>query len=613
MLLDPDEKICALHSLDQSELRSLLAHLCSTAGTDAQLLVDISQLLLDRESNNRSTLTVNGSDLSVAELKLSPFPFLENNTPIRKALQHMLHEQCDSILITNEGEITGHVTVRSCYDAIRMGIESCPVGVLSVGLPLQIPIDSSAQQLQQYFSTSVNTIAVVIDRPETASTLGIVLRSQLSQASPVHINAAKTLGSDLCTLLSQIDECAQLSGCTLRLVGGVVRDIILGKDVQDIDCVAIGDLNALSKSLTSRFPNSKINRELAFGAIHWSIGTGAQHWSFDITHSRTESYRLPGALPEVKQSHFLADARRRDFTINALSIPLSTLSNAPVMDYFGGLSDLEDRQIRTIHGLSFIDDFTRAFRAAKYSGRLDFLLAPATEQSLCDALRLGALNTLSLERIGMELARLFEEEQRAKCFEHLLNWGVLGKLFPQHPNLAQTLVDHCNQITVVLDKFRTLGVSKKPQIGRVCWIILGHLLGNQGRRDHGKLIAPIAKGKRLWTTKQTLIERLFLTSKESTQVSAWGLVYELSNEVDWLALWILYPDSQISLSWWITTGQHLRSELNGHDLIDAGCPKGPLIGRALSKARAVAYQGKNHVEQLAAAREIWLATDQPPE
>ena len=104
-----------------------------------------------------------------------------------------------------------------------------------------------------------------------------------------------------------------------------------------------------------------------------------------------------------------------------------------------------------------------------------------------------------------------------------------------------------------------------------------------------------------------------MISKESEHCADWGLAYELSGVEDWLVLWVLYPETQSSLRWWITCGQHLKTELSGHDLIDAGCPKGPLIGRALSTAKAVAYQGQSREEQLRAAREIWLATDQSPE
>src|SRR5262249_34962771 len=140
----------------------------------------------------------------------------------------------------------------------------------------------------------------------------------------------------------------------------------------------------------------------------------------DIAAARAESYPHPGALPLVEPGADLAaDLRRRDFTINAMAIPLQ--GEPHLIDPHGGQADLAARQLRVLHGDSFLDDPTRAIRAARYASRFEMAL----EGETLGLLRATDLTSVSSERRDAELARLAEERSAPEGFALLAEWGLI--------------------------------------------------------------------------------------------------------------------------------------------------------------------------------------------
>src|SRR5882757_8206978 len=142
------------------------------------------------------------------------------------------------------------------------------------------------------------------------------------------------------------------------LVGGVVRDLLLGADGVDLDVAVEGDADRLAD-----IPGYEPERDELF--LTGRLQSGEQ--KIDIAQTRAESYPRPGALPEVLPAPIGEDLARRDFTVNAMAYPLS--ENAELIDPHGGLEDLRAGRLRALHDRSFIDDPTRALRAARYAAR----------------------------------------------------------------------------------------------------------------------------------------------------------------------------------------------------------------------------------------------------
>ncbi|MDH3211086.1 MAG: hypothetical protein OEM05_01250 [Myxococcales bacterium] len=220
------------------------------------------------------------------------------------------------------------------------------------------------------------------------------------------------------------------------LVGGPVRDLLLGRDVGDVDLIVEqgGDgRDPLEILRAAAPPQARVTEHDRFGTITLK----AFDVSVDLATVRRETYAYDGALPTVAAGSLEDDLRRRDFTINALALPLSRLAlsrRADVVDLADGVADLERRRVRVLHPRSFHNDPTRALRAARLAPRLGFALTRGSRNALRDALRDGAFGRVSGDRLRREIVKLFEDARlgldSARALRLLDDWHVLGALEP---------------------------------------------------------------------------------------------------------------------------------------------------------------------------------------
>jgi len=206
------------------------------------------------------------------------------------------------------------------------------------------------------------------------------------------------------------------------LVGGAVRDAILGRMTRDLDVVVTGSIAGLGLGL-----GGETVAHDAFGTATVTLENGIQ---IDLARSRTESYSHPAALPRVRPATLLEDLARRDFTVNAMAVHLAPRGFGRLHDPQGGLDDLEKRVIRVLHDLSFIDDPTRAFRAVEFSARLGFEIEPGTARLIRAAIREGVFDRLSAARLRKELERLLGGAHRTSAVRGMVSLGLLRTIDP---------------------------------------------------------------------------------------------------------------------------------------------------------------------------------------
>jgi tRNA nucleotidyltransferase/poly(A) polymerase len=236
-----------------------------------------------------------------------------------------------------------------------------------------------------------------------------------------------------------VQEAARESQQAVYLVGGFVRDLILGKlpaDI-DLDLLVDGDARPLAAHIGKAL-NAKIVFHDRFFTAKLSNFLGLEPLrEIDFASSRSETYVRPGALPDVQLAPLQVDLGRRDFSVNALALELSDAlrlltHGVPawqevqplVIDYWKGGEDLQNGLLRVLHERSFFDDPTRIFRAARYLTRLNWKLEEATQAQLDRALHEHAMDTLSPNRVYRELEKIFQEVQSAQTFQKLMDWGV---------------------------------------------------------------------------------------------------------------------------------------------------------------------------------------------
>ncbi len=227
-------------------------------------------------------------------------------------------------------------------------------------------------------------------------------------------------------LIAQVGRVAEARGLPLYLVGGFVRDLLLGLPPDDFDFFVEGDAPTLAHALVREL-GGELTVHPAFRTATWTNPTGL---TVDLATARTETYPHPAALPVVTPATIAEDLRRRDFTINALALRVAGDQFGELLDPHGGQADLTSKVVRVLHPRSFQDDPTRLFRAVRYEQRLGFALAPDTRALFPGAW--AALAVLTGDRLRNEFELIFREANSTTMLTRL---GELDILAHAHPAL----------------------------------------------------------------------------------------------------------------------------------------------------------------------------------
>jgi len=181
-------------------------------------------------------------------------------------------------------------------------------------------------------------------------------------------NYLEKLSANDLSLLKKIGTEADQRGLSAFIVGGIVRDIILRKEILDLDIVLVDDAIPFAKSIAKKFM-AKVTLYKRFGTAHLVLAN-ALH--LDFATARKEYYPKPGALPVVRPAGLKDDLYRRDFTINALAICINKDHFGDITDPFKGMEDLQKKKIKILHPKSFRDDPTRILRNIRFEQRFHF-------------------------------------------------------------------------------------------------------------------------------------------------------------------------------------------------------------------------------------------------
>jgi tRNA nucleotidyltransferase (CCA-adding enzyme) len=363
--------------------------------------------------------------------------------------------------------------------------------------------------------------------------------------------------------VAPLREAVADSGLPAYLVGGAVRDVLLGAERANLDVTVEGD----PLELAARFEASPRVHE-RFG----TVTTAVEGVPLDVATARRERYARPGALPDVESADLAADLERRDFAVNAMAVPLHR--EAQLIDPHGGVGDLRARRLRVLHDASFVDDPTRAVRAARYAARLGFGLGPETERLL----QAADLETVSQDRIEAELLKLAAEPTARRGFELLDEWGLT-----ELESGAGALIAEIIRLLAV-DPWRSVAARDLVVYAAAT----------------GKGPGPIGRQLELREGARELADANPARPSEAVELAAGRSDVELALARaiggDWL-------DDYVG-GW-----RDVELEISGEDLLAAGVPEGPAIGRGLAAALRAKLDGEVDGREaelkraLAAARE----------
>lgn len=442
---------------------------------------------------------------------------------------------------------------------------------------------------------------------EGAKIIGVITRTDIlrtmhgdvrNAASTHRVSSASKLGAGLhrnvrgllqnrlpkplVTLLEEAGRLADRCSVPLYVVGGFVRDLLLDVENLDVDLVVEGDGIEFARKLGDRLP-ARVKTHERFGTAILTLSDG---FKLDVATARTEYYEYPTALPTVEQSSIKKDLYRRDFTINALAVRLNEKGFGDVLDFYGGQRDLNDKVIRVLHGLSFVEDPTRVFRAIRFETRFGFHLGKDTTALIAGAVKMNLFQRLSGHRLLEELKALLTEREPPQAIARLADFGLLRFI---HPKLSWSdrLDRLLKEIGEVLDWYRLLYLDRKLDVWLVYMTGLIEMLPERAVAEVLKRF-PFSE----WEATNLKMGRVGchnvirrLASKRPLKpADVYRLLSGLSDET----LLILMAKSKgetvkRQVSTFLTTYQHVKPILTGTDLKAMGLKPGPRFKEILDR------------------------------
>lgn len=370
---------------------------------------------------------------------------VESSVPVSQASKMLQAYGYFGLPVLERGKLVGIITKKDVAKALMHGLVHAPVkGFMSRHL-LTVGPNEPVYQIERIMSeedvgylpvVEDDTVIGIIDRESVLKELhgadyyqeAGLARAEKPKFTRAEIIARiqKLLPGEIQALLRRVGDLAEEQGLSVFLVGGFVRDILMNQSNLDIDLVIEGDGIAFARVLVQEF-GGRLRAHRKFGT---AVAVLPSDFRIDMASARREFYEYPAALPQVELSTVREDLGRRDFTVNAMALALNTSRFGELLDYYGGQRDLDKKQIRVLHSLSFVEDPTRIFRAVRFEQRYGFRMEAETERLAKKAIEMELVGQLTNARIRDELVLILSEKEPWRALRRLYELTALRTLHP---------------------------------------------------------------------------------------------------------------------------------------------------------------------------------------
>ena len=469
--------------------------------------------------------------------------------------------------------------------AMTLGLETLRVAELARPVPAVLRGDSEVAVRRRLLAGA--PAVLVLDRFRPIGAVGRAALAGAAVAGPsLVVRLRSRCAAEVLELLAEVGRLADAAGARAFAVGGVVRDALIDgartarAEGRDLDVVVEGDAIAVARRVVRALGGTL--------TVHPVFGTasieGLRPGRLDLVTARAERYAAPGALPTVRAGTILDDLARRDFGVNAMAVELAS-GALRLLDPLGGRQDMLRRRLRVLHPLSFVEDPTRIFRAARYAARLGFSLERATLRAQALALRLAPYPALSGGRIAAEIERVLDDAAPAAALARL---GAAGAFRLLDPRLRFSRVTRARLegLPAALGWLRERGLAAPP-LELAALAIVGDQAAEvaaAGLRGLGFSGEPLARLLRAREAGPLLAERLAALSGASASRRAALLRGRAAIELAWAWLGGDRP-ARAALDWYLGGAAQVRGVLRGEELIALGVPRGPAVGLVLGRLR----------------------------
>ncbi len=569
------------------------------AKVDNQTLAQVEIKLIERLQKEVKSIKI------ANQLMASPAITVEPDTECKKAGNLMTRYNINSLLVVdkNKNSYEGYITRQVIEKTIHHNLSHLPVKEYMNSETRYISSDADVSQIENIIIEGKHRILPVIDN---GLIKGVITRTDLLNYLVQHNKTLKKndtelgiqkntkkrqienilyqrLDNRIKQLLQKAGQIGNELGFNVFVVGGFVRDLLLNRQIEDIDIVVEGDGIEFAKVYAQK-EGCRINTYKKFGT---AVIIFPDHFKIDVASARLEYYTMPAALPIVEKSSIKLDLARRDFTINTLAISLNPDNFGTMIDYFGATRDLKDKTIRIIHNLSFVEDPTRIFRAIKFSNRFGFTIGKVTSNLIQNAIRIDCFKNLSGLRVLSELKQIFEEENPIPAIRTMEAYGlekVLHKNLTIIPNTYQ-LFESVNKI---LSWHDLLYVDEQyPRWSVYFMALLNRCSFNVCEEICKRLNVPLKEHCILFDMRYKAEKLLLLLENSSFPISKQDLYWALINFNTEYILYMMAlcknEDIKKAISNFYTHQRNIKPYIKGRDLLKIGLPPGPVFTTILNQ------------------------------
>lgn len=522
----------------------------------------------------------------VKDIMSYPVKTVFPDTTMEEASNILLKYGHTGVPVVENNNLVGVISRRDVAKAIKHGLQHAPVKGFMTKEVVSVTPEESWEEVQKLMVLyDVGRIPVV----ESGQLVGIVSRSdvlplvygsvipttsELARKRSVArrediLGKLQKLPKKMQHVLGVVKDLAMTMNCIVYLVGGFVRDLLLGVPSTDLDIVIEGDSLSFAKNLREKLSSSKLTLHSSFGTARLDLIDGTH---LDIAGSRREDYDFPGALPTVEKSSLKEDLFRRDFTINAMALCLNESCLGEIIDYYGGFRDLQQGEIRFLHNLSFIEDPTRILRAVRFAGRYGFKLAKITRDAIVTALEAQVFSKVSPERFTEELLLIYNEPNYQTMGKKLIEYGVFGSWFKS---------DFLWYYTAREDEVKQWPIEKR-------WLVSLKNIDNLGIN---KILEQLTLNKPL---QKITLEYLRLREDLKPRILSLSKIDELLFGVPEILIQALAYQDEFAkaLKKYTIALSEMNMKVTGNELIQLGFNEGPIIGKILRQVRNLWLEGR---------------------
>ncbi|SNB45682.1 A-adding tRNA nucleotidyltransferase [Geobacter sp. DSM 9736] len=569
--------------------------------TAIQVLARLEEILRLRVNPRRTAATIMSS----------PVKTIAASTSIAKARRLLTRYNVNALAVMDRGEMAGIISRRIVEKALYHDLGDLPVSEYMHTEFMRATPETPVSHIRDYFVGRNRRFVPIFDKGKL---VGAVTRTDIMRtmhekeelydlarhveplsSKSLERKMHKHLSERVVSILRDLGKAGDELNLSVYAVGGFVRDLLLDIGNYDIDVTVEGDGILFAENFARQF-GCRCKSHQKFGTAVLIFPDG---FKLDVASTRLEYYASPGALPTVERSSLKMDLYRRDFTINTLAICLNTDSFGTLIDYFGAQRDLQERVIRVLHNLSFVEDPTRVFRAIRFEQRLEFHIAKHTENLIKNAVKMNFLDRLGGKRLLNELILILREKEPLRGVERMAGLGLLRFI---HPDLRYNMtIRHLfEEARKTMDWFDLLYLDEKSEQWTLFLLVLTDQLNHDQFWGTCTRLSVNERYKvRLFEMRKRGVQVLDMLQKAAARqrmVRRSELYFSLRELAPEILLYMMAKSSsdQVKkyLSLYMTQLKNISCLTTGDDLKKLGVPEGPLYRELLDMLLAARLNGE---------------------